>query len=264
MNKTTAIREVLTASLATDGEAGEYQLAPDAVLAIVWDGSSRLIDVGGNCYGLPAVSTLMLASTLREGVDGAVARVALLCAVRPERVRADLTVFLANLARQGLLTRPTHRGNRLNWLHRLKVWPFAAVMKRLLRESPSDVLPARALLIGAYACLKALGWAQTIKLWQETMATWPQAAEGAADPMRVKAIRQAVRDAISQSLFPVDCKARALCCWAMLRSAGQWARLVVGIDLFPFLGHCWCESASRGRDDDQDRSGRFTPVLDYT
>src|SRR5262245_21128532 len=111
MHKTTPIQQVLTSTIGTvNGPASEYGLAPHVVLAIVWDGSSRLIDVNGMCYGLPILSTALLAAILREGVDRAVSEIASRYAVPPKRVASDLDVFLAELLRQGLLTRRAQRG----------------------------------------------------------------------------------------------------------------------------------------------------------
>jgi hypothetical protein len=264
MHKTTPMRQVLTATVgAAHSTSVEYQLAPHVALAIVWDGSSRLIDASGACYGLPALSTTLLAITLRESMDRAVSEVASQYEVPPERVRADLDVFLSDLLRRGLLTRPGQQGGRRGVLWRLKAWPLSGALRLLVRVSCSDSRKARALMACAYASLRLLGWAQTIEIWQEKMACPLDPAEASDDTQRLDSINDAVREALSRSIFPVDCKARALCCWAMLRSAGHPARLMVGIDLFPFLGHCWCESGSRILGDGSDRCSRFTPVLQY-
>jgi hypothetical protein len=270
MQNTSAIREVLTAGTGSGGgTAIEYRLAPHVVLALAWDGSSRLIDVGDHCYALPVLATTLLATTLQEGKDAAVSQVASRCVVPPERVRKDLDVFLTNLLRRGLLTRAAGHGRPRKPLRQLVACSLAGLLRWLLRKSPSGKRTARsdrrragALLAMAHASLKILGWAQTVELWQATSEAPPDAAIS-ADPARLEQVPEAIRRAVSRSLFPVDCKARALCCWAMLRSAGHPARLLVGIDLFPFLGHCWCESASGDVNDGGDRAGRFTPVLQY-
>src|SRR5258707_11816374 len=49
----------------------DFRLAPDVLFLKVWDGSSRLIDLGGKSFGLPAISTTLLEITLREGPDRA-------------------------------------------------------------------------------------------------------------------------------------------------------------------------------------------------
>jgi hypothetical protein len=59
------------------------------------------------------------------------------------------------------------------------------------------------------------------------------------------------------------CKERALCCWALARAAGLAATLVVGLQLFPLAGHCWCEVGSWTLSDDRARCDLYTPVIRY-
>jgi Transglutaminase-like superfamily len=265
MQTTSPIREVLTASTGvTSDSVVEHRLAPDVLLVTVWDGSSRLINLSGACYGLPVISTMLLEITLQQGLDEAVRTVAARYDVSTERVRADFEVFLRDLSRQGLLTRPAQEGCRPRLLGRLATRPLAGALRVILRTFRSDTRRAKALLAFACTSLKLLGWAKTIKLWQEACVAPADARPREAELVRLESIHRVVREALSRSILPADCKARALCCWAMLRSAGHSARLVVGIDLFPFLGHCWCECGTQVLGDGGDRTGRFMPVLQYS
>jgi hypothetical protein len=265
MNRTTPIRQVLTATdAATGGASVEYRLATDVALVIAWDGSSRLIDLNGACFGLPETSTELLTLTVQRGVEVAVREVAAQHAVPPERVRADLEAFLGDLVGRGLLTRPAGAGGRAGLGHRATAWALAGTLRLVLGVVASDAGRAAALLALSWIALRLLGWARTIEVWQRAQAGPPRSDGRAAPPPAVEAVGQAVRRALSRSVFPADCKARALCCWALLRSAGHPARVVVGIDLFPFLGHCWCESGAQVLTDTHGRCGRFTPVLQYS
>jgi len=49
----------------------------------------------------------------------------------------------------------------------------------------------------------------------------------------------------------------------LLRSAGVPAKLVVGLDLYPLAGHCWCEVGQHAFSDFPDRCESFTPVIRY-
>jgi hypothetical protein len=69
-----------------------------------------------------------------------------------------------------------------------------------------------------------------------------------------------VRAAVAGHPFAVACKERALCSWSLARTAGLRATLIVGIELFPIAGHCWCEVSERPLGDDQGRCDQFTPV----
>jgi Transglutaminase-like superfamily len=265
MPEPNAIRRVVTATTeATFGAAVELCLGADVALVVVWDGSGRLIDLCGDCYGLPLVSTKLLEIALRRGTKAAANQLAIESTVPNERAKADADSFLGGLLRRGLLVRADKRVSRTGLTSRLKARALAGVLRFVLRAFRSDSGRAGALLATAYACLKLLGWARTVELWQSVLGTTPAFTEEIDELGCLDSIERTVRDALSRSLFPVDCKARALCSWAMLRSAGRPARVVVGIDLFPFLGHCWCESGSRVLGDGSGRSGRFTPVLQYS
>ncbi len=264
MRTTSAIQRVLTASDGTtNGSALGYRLAPDVVLAIAWDGSGRLIDLGGGCYGLPATSARLLEIVLCEGPGAAVARVASDYAVPAGRVRDDWDAFRKDLLRLGLLVPPGRRVEQRGPVGRVRARAVARTLRFVLRVFRSDRRKATALLAFAWVCLKCSGWAKTIELWRDANIGQAGGDTAAGDPERLESIHRAVREAVARSVFPVDCKARALCCWALLRSAGQPACVVVGIDLFPFLGHCWCESGARTLGDEGERSGRFTPILEY-
>jgi hypothetical protein len=265
MQERNTIQQVLTAttvSAAGDGEG--YRLAPDVLLLKVWDGSSRLIDLSGDSFGLPAISTTLLELTLRHGPDRAADEVARQYEVPCQRVRADFEPLLRDLGRRRLLTRRGRAGRWQGLLRGMSTRPVAYALRFSLRSIPSDTGKARVLLSLAFICLKLFGWARTVELWRDVSVDEPVQQGRGADPSRLERIEHTVREALSRSIFPVDCKARALSCWAMLHSAGLPARLVVGIDLFPFLGHCWCESGARILVDRIDRCSRFTPVLQYS
>jgi hypothetical protein len=266
MSDPSAIRRVLTAATAaTPGRTVEHCLAPDVALVVVWDGSGRLIDLCGDCYALPAGGTRLLELSLEIGTEAAAEQIATECAAPAGRVKADAEAFLGDLFGRGLLVRPTERVAHGRRTSRLQARAVAASVRCARWVFRSDARRSAALLAIAYASIRLLGWARTVELWRAVFVATSCAAERTGDATeRLDAIEHTVREAISRSPFPVDCKARALCSWAMVRSAGRPARLVVGIDLFPFLGHCWCESESRVLGDGSDRCGRFNPVLQYS
>ena len=264
MDQQATIQQVLTLDGMTAERDGiDYCLAPDVLFLTVWDGSSRLIDLGGESFGLPAVSTTLLEITLREGPEGAARAVARRSLVPVERVRADLEPFLADLDRRGLLARRQRVDRQTRLRGGMKSRLMACALRFNLRSVPGEMSKAWVLLGLAHVCLQLFGWARTVELWREASREVLPAPDAVGDPARLDEIDHTVRKAVAHSVFPVDCKARALCCWAMLRSVGIPARLVVGIDLFPFLGHCWCESGSIVMADRPERCGRFTPVIQY-
>jgi hypothetical protein len=72
-----------------------------------------------------------------------------------------------------------------------------------------------------------------------------------------------VRECASRHPAGIECQERAIVCWRLLRELGLPARLIVGIDLYPFLGHCWCECEAQVVSDDAQRCYRFVPVIVY-
>jgi hypothetical protein len=104
------------------------------------------------------------------------------------------------------------------------------------------------------------GWAATVAAWQEAHAQFPSRQAGARDAGMIQALDTTVRAAVAFHPVAVACKERALCAWSLARAAGLHASLIVGIELFPMAGHCWCEVAALALGDDQDRCDQFTPV----
>jgi hypothetical protein len=114
------------------------------------------------------------------------------------------------------------------------------------------------LLSAARAAIRMFGWNDTRRAWLD-LPERTRAAKGVDQA----AISEAVRRVAARHLFGVSCKERSLCCWALCRTAGISASVVLGISLFPLASHCWCESAAGCLTDFPDRCESFTPVLKY-
>jgi transglutaminase superfamily protein/coenzyme PQQ synthesis protein D (PqqD) len=238
--------------------ASEYALPPDVILVTVRDGSARLLDMSGGFHAVPAVGAQMLQETLANGAAAAAAQVAEDYGVAPRQVQDDLAVFLRELEKQGLLCSPRsrQRGGALGPA-RLLIRPALAAAHRLLRCPEKQ---ARALLGLARLSFALFGWTATIAVWQEAHAHLPARQSTACDAELVQALDRTVRAAVAGHPFAVACKERALCSWSLARTAGLRATLIVGIELFPIAGHCWCEVSERPLGDDQGRCDQFTPV----
>jgi hypothetical protein len=266
VNQVTAITEVISRNLPEYGSReGTHDLPEDVVLAVVEDGTSRLLDLGGRFYGLSSVGSTKLTQTLRYGSEEAARRIATEYGVPFERVKSDIDQFLETLERSRLVERlgaGEDLGDRIRGLmFSGLLWPARLVK---LAASP---LPESAriwlLLTFAWLSLRLCGWASSVA----TLATlFPRLARP-ADPEKqacaVDRIDRLVRSAAAKHPLPVECKERSICCWVLLRVGGWPSDLVVGVDLFPFLGHCWCESGDRTISDDPHRCERFVPVLRY-
>ena len=241
----------------TDPEA-EYFLPPDVILVTVEDGSARLLDMAGRFHAVPAVGARMLQETLANGAALAATRIAEDYGVARQQVQNDLAVFLRDLEKQGLLCsrRNRCRSGALGPA-RLLLRPALHAAHRLLR-SPDE--QARALLGWARLSFALFGWTATVAAWQEAHAHLPARHGGDRDAETIQTLDRTVRAAAASHPVAVACKERALCSWSLARAAGLHAAVVVGIDLFPIAGHCWCEIGGQPLGDDRERCDRFTPV----
>jgi hypothetical protein len=237
-----------------------FSLPPDVIFVTVHDGSARLLDMAGRFHAVPAVGTLMLRETLSQGTEEAANRVAQEYGVELRQVQHDLDIFLRELEDQGLLCSPR---NRQRWrrpgigLARLFLRPALRCIHWAFR---SRQWKARALLGLARISFGLFGWTRTIAIWKEAHARFQPRQADEPQEQTVREVDQAVRAAAASHPFKVECKERALCCWALARAAGLDAAVVVGIDLFPVAGHCWCEVGPWTLSDDQERCVYYTPV----
>lgn len=237
----------------------EMVLAPEVVFVEGPDGSARLLDLEGGFYAIPQSGAELLRETLADGTASAAVRIAERYGVDTEQVEQDLSAFLTDLRRRRLICRPGSppRGRTRRLLCRLMVTlPLLA----LLRLVPSLSLRAWLLLALARCSFWLFGWSATVATWGKVRGV-PRPTEG-CDRV-VTAVGETVRRMASGHLMHVECKERAVCCWALLRAGGWPAALVVGVRFFPMIGHCWCASGSHVLADSPDNCAACTTVFTY-
>jgi hypothetical protein len=239
----------------------DYILGRDVLLVPATDGSARLLDLGGEFYAIGQVGATMLAETLARGPQAAALAIAERFGVAIDRVESDLQLFLKQLQDKGLLQRGPAPAARRGG----KVLPYVVILftLRILQHGVRSLrVKAWILLALARLCFSVFGWTRTVAALQRCLP----AANAAVTPEQhgaVTMVDQAVRRAAAGHLLRVECKERALGCWALLRSSGVAADLVIGIHLFPLTGHCWCEAGPWTLSDDQARCDGYQPVLRY-
>jgi hypothetical protein len=250
MSAPTILRHDTTAGL-------EYALTPDAAVILMADGSARILDMGDRLYALPAVGALMLRETLAHGSAAAVQRVTAEYAVTKTQAEADLQAFLATLETRGVICRPASNPPAES----VGAWPWRALAGLFHLAT----LPMRAalLLTAARMCLKTLGWRRTVALWRWLFPVRPVPRVAPPAEKLARAIDDAVQGAAAWNPLGVACKERALSCWALARNVGLPTALVIGVELFPFSGHCWCEAGSWILSDHADNCAPYLPVLRY-
>lgn len=265
--KPALITSVLSSSEQACPDGQGYRLPPDVLLVSVQDGSARLLDLGGNFYALTASAARMLDEVLKEGGESSPQKLAEEFGVDAGQIRADMDSFLAGLQRQGLLIAPGSRW-RKKGRGRAALARFTIPFIYFVNQVPGLSSRARAwaLLAIAYASNRLFGWSNTVGIWSRCGLDRSAGLDSRlADAGElISGIGSTVARAIARHPLNLDCKERALCCWALTRFAGLPGRLVLGIDLFPITIHCWCESDSRIVGDRYEGNcDRYTPVRVY-
>ena len=254
------IRSVMTSS---PTGSDRWRLPGGVVLILVHDGTGRLIDLDGSISALTESGATMLELALREGFEPACHRLAFRYGVDAECLRADMQVFFRELVAQKSLI-PPGMTLRRRPLRRFLSWTAYPIVFLMARQ-PTRWMPTKAwlLLTLIFFATRLFGWTNAIRVWDLAGSTL-MAKRAVADPDIVTAIDSVVTRTMARHLLPVSCKERALCCWVLARAGGVPARVQLGIDLFPFGLHCWCEHESKIiADRYEGRCDRYTPLRVY-
>jgi Transglutaminase-like superfamily len=250
------ISAVRASSPAPDGMG--YTLAADTVLLLIQDGTARLLDFRGHFYALSETAAVMLDEILRSGPAAAAMRIAAVFDVRVAQARCDVDTLLADLISWGVVREPRSRAPRAVTGGRSARLLAASTNRVLAFLGPEPPKVASPLLAAAYASVRLFGWSLTTATWKQSFSVTATPSGTASE------IDTAVRAAAAQHVLSITCKERALACWALLRTAGWPAELVLGVDLYPLASHVWCECEGTILSDYEDRCRRFTPVQRYT
>jgi hypothetical protein len=239
-----------------------YALAPQVVFSPGQDGSARLLDMGGKFFALSKSAAEMVSGLLEHDVDATVATLAEQYDVEPQRVRDDVLALATNLRRQGLLRqRGAPAVLHLRSFGATLLMDLAIGVARC--RALSQYVQATLLLLLARISFALYGWARTVAACRSRLSG--QAAPTSTDTrqLQAQAVAEAVRQAAAHLLVPVACKEKALTSWILARFAGISADLIVGLQSYPLVGHCWCEAGPWNLSDDRERCAAFAPVLRY-
>jgi len=252
---------------ALGSQSDGYRLADDVYLVIVEDGSGRLVDLAGDACAITNSGTAMLEMVLGRKLEAATDALAEQFTLNVSQARSDMESFLLELTYQGLLV-PPGPIRRSSWsLRRGLTWLMAPVVY-LCALGPSKWLTLKAwiLLTASYLSTRLFGWPNTLRVWQASGSAKHRGkvSQAGDDSNALDAIDTIVRRAIMRHPLNLGCKERALCCQALTHAAALPAKIVLGVDLFPFGLHCWCESGSRiVADRYEGRCDRYTPLATY-
>ncbi len=239
----------------------QYMLARDVVLVAAEDGSARLLDMDGAFFVLSAIASEMLQDTLAHGAEETVVRIATRYSESSDQVQLDLNRLLNELRRRGLIDEgsaalPRHRLRRM-----LAAVCIGPPLRLLGLIAPLGGISTSILLIFARACFMLFGWGSTVSAWTSVL---PRRLSLSTRDQQylIDRIDENIRDASGKIPF-LACKERALCCWYLLNLNRVSATLVVGIQLYPLSGHCWCQVGRQILTDVPGRCSLFDPVVRY-
>ena len=241
-------------------ETPEYSLADDVYLIPAEDGSARLLAMAGSFYAIPPVGTAMLREVLAAGAATAAGRVAAVYGHSLEGVRADLEDFLADLRARGLIVRGRARGRSRCLLGTCCLAPAVFLSTSVIRR-PS-VRAWLTLAVARLSC-RLFGLSASVAALGRRCKPGGRDASGAEARANLGAIDRAVRAAAARHLLRMECKERAIACWVLARVERFDPELVIGLNLYPMEGHCWCDAGGLTLSDHLDRCGKFTPVARY-
>jgi len=221
----------------------------------------RLLDFDGEFFVLDALGAGALAGLLAGGADAAIAHLQE-AGFERAAARAEAEALCRELTRRSLLVDATDRPEGLV--------PYRArrytIADKWLAASIRGVIDwagtPRRLAAGLFPLVKlslmSRGWERTVELFGSVAATRPAGLEVQREPLE-----RIARQLFARSLLRAECKERSLLYWTLARCFGVDVDLVVGIRLYPFGGHCWCESNSQVLTDDIYCCAAYQPVLRY-
>lgn len=261
MNSPPAINRVLTCDDSC-GTSRDYILRPDVLCVEVWDGTSRVIDFGGESFGLNVTATRMLTTTLTLGSTAAIQQLFASSVISEEQICEDHASLFGDLVRRGVVQRKEMSQSNSNLKGFLPYVGGKLVESCCIRAATSRSALITLMTLGSIY-VRCFGWAKTLRLWRRAVHN-ATAARVSGLEISIAQFSSNVKNALASCPVPVDCKVRALTSASVLSAAGMPAEIVIGIDLFPFLGHCWCECEGTAIADRIDRCTRFTPVIRHS
>lgn len=241
----------------------EYRLAADTVFLLLEDGTARLLNMGSSFYAISATGADLLLKTFRWGSIQAIEKTSERYQIPDEQVRRDLNRFLDQLkTRRLILTEQVSEAQQRTRRITCK-WLIGMLLGRSGARAYLTKARVWKLLALAKISFLLIGWSRSITLWRRHFPVVLRCEQDRHPGRTAKVIDEMVRESAAGHFLGIGCKERALCTWALLRSSGMAATLVVGVDLFPLATHSWCEFDSMILSDFRDRCESFIPILKY-
>ena len=239
----------------------DYALAPDIIFWVVEDGSARLLDLDGTFYALSRSAAELLRATLESGVEAAVDRIAGRYGIKASQVDKDLDQLLATLHRAGVFEVPSRYSKRRRFRQLVAKAVIIPPLRVLGLFNRGEKITVVALIALARLCTAMFGWGPTVEAWRAAIRLNPSPSQSRQDDI-IQRIDCAIRKTAAK-IPSAACKERALACWYLLCSLRIPATLIVGVQLYPLAGHCWCQVRNQVLTDDARSCEAFVPIARY-
>lgn len=247
---------ILTACDPAHAKASGHVLAPDTALAIAETGNGNLIDLTGSVHALTPIAAEMVSRCLEAGRDAAIAALAASYDAPAERIAADLDRLWADLIGRGLLRRADDAAmpGRASGMAAAFAWMTDRAYALPL---PFSFRAALMLALARFSCGRC-GLGATAEAWRRRFGTG-----GRLDVGAVADEAATVHSVATRHWIRVDCKERALTCWAVARRRGIDATISIGLRSYPLGGHAWCRVGDRVIGDDAQICAAHDTIIEY-
>lgn len=248
---------VITAETAPHGE---FRLAPDVAVAVMEDGSARVMDMADRFYAVPRSAAVIVQGVLEGGLDAAAGRLADAYRLDEQQARSDAERFVAELLARGILVRTSEPPRRRR--------SFTAELLAIVMNAAVSLLPTLGLKVLVLLTLARIscarcGWAATVDAWTRRLPPVRSGTYQDLERAQLANVESAVARGASRHILGMECKERSLACWALIRARGLHAVMIIGADFYPMAGHVWCEADSRIVSDHPQNCRRYQQLLCY-
>ncbi|MFM6089398.1 MAG: lasso peptide biosynthesis B2 protein [Dolichospermum sp.] len=224
-------------------------LSSDAIWIRLEDGSSRMIHLQGDCLYLSPSATSDLEN----------------CIIKKSNENSSVNI-VKKLASYRMLDINSKRFFTLNKTikyFKIQFIYYVVYIMGLCNFVTSINFKIKMLLMLSFIFYQVFGISITIEAWQKYFGKFIESKSKINKCYTVVDLSNLVINCVSNSVFPLACKERALVTFALCQQYGYNVSLFLGVQLFPFSGHCWVQHDDIILSDEPERCKIFMPVRSY-
>ena len=229
-------------------------LLPDVVVVRARDESVRLLNLCGSFFALDAVTSHIVRALVDGGTERAIEEAAAEYRLPPADAARYIQELACELESAGLVG--TSKTQDRGWLRHLSTCGLALLA---FPSTDLETFGRRFLPVIKFA-MAVSGWEGAVGVCARVMG---RKAPSNVETQTLTDLDASVRRMAARSVLRVECKERSLLLWVLAHRAGKAIDLVVGVRLYPFEAHCWCEDHGAYLSDDPSRCIMFQPIRRY-